>query len=219
MHLSTLSKIKDTGRFKEHLAYVHSVGSLDPAFFSASASGGYFLQQVPEEFAAFLTFVESQPKKVRRYLEIGSASGGFIRCIYERLGFEQAVMIDDGNWQGGMQLANIDAFKDKVRRVVTDSHAPLARLALYEEKPFDLIMIDGDHSFAGVLEDIDLALPYANADTLIGFHDVHASEEAPEVGPAMWEAIAAGKLRLVANFLKRDAHTPLGIAVCRKVMS
>jgi hypothetical protein len=212
-----LSKVKREARYEEHLKYVYGVGAPDPVFFSASVSGGYNLQQVPEEFAAFLTFIDSQPKRVSRYLEIGSASGGFIRCIFERIGFDHAVMIDDGNWQGEQQLANIEAFKDKVRRVVTDSHAPLAKLVLHDERPFDLIMIDGDHSFAGVIQDIDLVLPYANAETLISFHDVHASEEAPEVGPAMWEAIAAGKLKLVANFFKRDAHTPLGIAVCRKV--
>jgi hypothetical protein len=127
-------------------------------------------------------------------------------------------MIDDGNWQGAMQAQNIAAFSHKVERITADSHSAFANEMLFKiGGEFDLIMIDGDHSFDGVVKDIDMVLPYAGPETLIGFHDVYASEEAPEVGPAMWSAMSQGKIKLVANFFKREGvFTPLGFAVCRK---
>lgn len=220
MHLSTLSKISSHPRYKEHLEYVKSVGSYDPKFFSASVGGGYNLQQVPEEFAAFLTYVETNIK-VKRYLEIGSASGGFMRCIHERLGFDEAVSVCDGKWQGEQHETNRWAFKEKVKSLTADSHSSeaLEHIAQSYGDPYDLICIDGDHSYSGVIQDLSMVLQFCHENTLIMFHDVHASEEAPEVGPAVWSKMGVyGPLRLVANFFKREGvYTPLGIAVCKRV--
>lgn len=202
--------------YDENLKYVEGVGALEVEFFNAKRFGGYFLQQIPEEFAALLTYLEERLAKPRwRYLEIGSASGGFIRCIYERLGFDEAVMIDDGRWQAEYQEGNIAEFSHRVKRFILDSHSQEAKSALMGERPFDVILIDGDHSHAGVLQDLDLVLPYANDQTYIVFHDIHATKEAPGVVSAFKELMDSGRLVQLADFHAR-VNNPLGIAVCRK---
>lgn len=210
--------------FTQELAYVEEAGALEVEFFNAKKFGGYFLQQVPEEFAAFLTFMRCFEKgSLKRYLEIGSASGGFIRCIHERLGFEEAMMIDDGGWQPEGQELNIAAFAEKVKRCVPcDSHGDDAHAfteAFGEHGIIDLIFVDGDHSYEGVKQDIALVLPLANSHTLIAFHDTHAVGDykgsAPDVRRAFLEAVSAGKLEIIADFAAPIAR-PLGITVCRK---
>lgn len=198
--------------FQELVRYIEQAG-VHAHLFGTEKVGGYHIQQNPTEFASFLGFLRERPQ-IRRYLEIGSASGGFIRCIHELVGFDQAVMIDDGSYQGEMQDANIAGFREKVKRFTCDSHGPVAKLALQDETPFDLIFVDGDHSYEGVMKDVELVLPYAAADTLIAFHDVQCGL-VPDVQRAYEELLASGKLVEITRYISVDSDHRFGIGVCR----
>lgn len=202
--------------FEENLDYVHQVGVHSVVFFQGKAEGGYHLQQNPGEMAGFLSYLKERfPQGMSRYLEIGSASGGFIRCISERVGFEYALMMDFGLIQVEMQESNIERFKSKVKRVIIDSHSEGAHTLLASEAPFDVIFIDGDHEKNGVALDIDLVLEHASGpDTLICFHDIYCLH-VPGVGEAYREAIASGKIREV-GMIQAELNNPLGIAITKR---
>ena len=200
--------------YAENLAYVRSLGCLSPEFFAAEpalTSGGYQLQQNPQELAHLLTYLQSQPY-FNSYLEIGSASGGFIRGIWERVGFTHGTMIDDGMCLYEYQERNLREFSYCIDRHITNSHSPYAREKL-GGRLFDLIFIDGDHSKNGVLLDVLLAYDHAHAQTLFVFHDV-VCPEVPEVAEAYGEVIATRALKEVCSFVAEDGPK-FGLAVAR----
>jgi hypothetical protein len=65
-----------------------------------------------------------------------------------------------------------------------DSHAPDFREFLAHAEPFDLALIDGDHSEAGCWEDFALVRGKAG---VLAFHDI-VSDAVPGVG-AVWRKI------------------------------
>lgn len=200
--------------FEENLRYVHSVGCHSPEFFSGRTQGGYHLQQNPVEMAHLLTWLQERfPAGVEDYLEIGSASGGFIRCIHEVVGFDYGTMIDNGEYQVELQPGNIKEFQNKVFRYILDSHSPAAKEVLGHGK-FDFIFVDGDHSYDGVKQDIDLVIPHADKDTIIGFHDIECPH-VPGVKQAYDEAIAAGKLVEIKRWVEPANRMTFGLSVCR----
>jgi len=210
------SDIEPLYLFRDHLKFTRALGANDKRFFSAEIEGGYMVQQVPEEFAAFLTYVGWTGIDVFSYLEIGSAAGGFIRAIHDVFRFERAVMIDDGGWTPEHQKENIKAFAHKVSRFVPmDSHSDQVKDILRGQK-FDLIFVDGDHSYEGLKQDIDLVLPCAHKDTLIGFHDTYA-DPVPGVAQAINEALRDGKMRALADIKSPWTERPLGITVCKAI--
>lgn len=198
--------------FEENLSFVEGIGCYSPEFFTGKVEGGYHLQQNPNEMAKLLTYLQLHGP-FKSYLEIGSASGGFIRCIHEKVGFESGVMIDDGQCQPSKQLENIEAFKDKISRNILDSHSDETKKVL-GATIFDLIFVDGDHSYEGVAQDIDLVMPHADQDTIIVFHDIDC-REVPGVKKAYEEALTSGKLVEVARFVEPLARMTFGIGVTK----
>lgn len=210
----TIDDVRSSPRFEGHLKYIEEQGSYSLEFFGGKFAGGARLQQNPEEFAAFLTFLGDH--SVGLYLEVGSASGAFIKTMMTRLPIVNAVMIDDGSTDKEEQDAVVESL-DYVTRFTGDSHSAEAWDFLDEQGiKYDLIFIDGDHSYEGVLQDIDLVLPYADQDTLIAFHDIRC-QHVPGVGKAYDEAIAQGKITPIAEFVSATHANPLGIAVCKKL--
>jgi hypothetical protein len=129
--------------------------------------GGMLIWQYPNQFAQYLAFLSSQ--KIRSYLEIGIRWGGCFITTAEYLrrfnGSIRAVGIDLEVSPLLQQLAPSLEF------VGIDSHAPefLERL---KDSFFDLIMIDGDHSYAGVKAHFELLKDYGR---MFVFHDMVSS--------------------------------------------
>lgn len=212
-----LDELSGDSAFHSHLKYVHSIGCHSNSFFGGETlEGGYHLQQNPYEMAALLTFLTRRLKpEGYTYLEVGSASGGFIRAIYERIPFKSGVMIDNGDYMFEHQAPNIAAFRGLVTRHTLDSHGEQAKEAIYGKK-FDVIFVDGDHSYEGVKADIDLVMPHAHRDTLIIFHDIEC-EHVPGVRKAYEETLKQGRLVEIAKFLKpREVDHQFGIGITIK---
>ena len=158
--------------------------------------GGLGLQQNPEELADFILLLKQ--RRAETYLEIGSASGGMAKLLREEVGFEAVSSIDDGKHprHGEHPIHN---------QLVADSHSIEALAWALKGESFDAVLIDGDHSYEGVKQDIALAMQCSK---LIAVHDTIAC---PEVAQAWAEILATGKVREIARFAGREK--PLGIAV------
>jgi hypothetical protein len=172
--------------------------------------GGLRLQQRTNEFAALLLYLgERQPRGA--YLEIGTASGGTTRLIQSHLRSEQVLSLDDGlHPDAHLQDANLSAIAN-VARYLGDSHAPAAREFVVNNLsvPLAVALIDGDHSYEGVLRDSQLVLSFAHPRTLIVYHDIIAR---PGVRHHWRKGAATGLFAPVAQFVD-DRPGALGIGV------
>ena len=113
--------------------------------------GGLFLQQNPDEFAALCLLLEEH-KPLNNYLEIGTASGGTARFLWNRFQFSQVLCLDDGHHpRADAQDRHLAEILD-CHRYCGDSHAPAARrfLEQHSRDPIDIAFVDGDHRLEGV---------------------------------------------------------------------
>jgi hypothetical protein len=122
------------------------------------AGAGWGISQSPKEAAAFLAVMHA--RGVRSMLEIGTFTGGFARFCGEVMGWD---------------VVSVDVQRPIVTRGYTFVHSASADYT--PEGRFDLVFLDGDHSYEGVKADYERFLPYA--DNAIALHDVfgnHACE-------------------------------------------
>lgn len=147
---------------------------------------GLRLWQYPNQFAPYLALLAGLP--VRSYLEIGVQHGGSFTvtlCYLERLhgALRTAVAADIAYAPGVARLARERA---NVHQLVIDSASPEFRELLRGHAPFDLAMIDGDHSYEAVRRDFASVHGIAN---VVAFHDI-VDSNAEGTGRA-WRAIRA----------------------------
>lgn len=174
--------------------------------------GGLRLQQNPHELAA-LIFLLRERTPIRQYLEIGSASGGNGRFLYESVGFERFTSVDDGGHPDFPLQRDNFAHIPSFRQFLGDSHSDAAREYLVAQVPdhdIDVAFIDGDHSYEGVSQDIELARPFCGSGAWMIFHDTIACDG---VERAWIDNVRQGMLTPVAEFIGDEV--PLGIAVGR----
>ena len=165
---------------------------------------GVPLLQHPLEWLAFTALLRSRP--VLRVLEIGSFYGGSLKAMMELCSDVVFVSVDlpvpesdprhalmrecRALWQSWA-----DARHHTLVNFEGDSHAPEVRERVAAHGPFDVLFIDGDHSYPGVCADWLNYAPLVKAGGLIAFHDVIAN---PNV-ERLWAEITGPKLTLTAG--------------------
>jgi len=156
---------------------VERAGSDDVSYFGGLYTGGYHIQQRPAEFGRLVCLLAAY-SPFSAYLEIGTAAGGTTRFLNDWLRIDRTVVIDDGNhgkhpvWlhQNRKGIANLTEF-------IGDSHSPQAAEFLSGlHCQFDLVAIDGDHSYSGVRADWYLIQPFLAQHAIVWFHDIKACQ-------------------------------------------
>ena len=192
-------------------SYIVRAGTDDEDVFGGPR-GEYLIQQNPKELAQLVYFLRETAPPLRWYCEIGVAAAGMTRLVHELVGFEQALLIDDGLHHHHDRMgANIAAFRSKCRIFEGDSHSLACRRFVARElegAKIDLVLVDGDHSFEGVQGDLELLLPFLGPQSILLFHDIATRHF--HVGD-FW--MRCESLERVAEFI--DACCPLGIGVAR----
>jgi len=169
-----------------------NLGSNLPSYFSNNYSGGLELQQVPgelEQLSKFLIKKFSNGKPVN-YLEIGAGSCGTI-IFFSELFLQNQVQasftaIDNLDYYRRGILVNQ---KERIEWCVSNLNLTFAELDSSKisfsdwlsDKEFDVIFIDGDHSYGGCLWDFILCNQSLNPGGVLIFHDI-TSEACPGVG-------------------------------------
>lgn len=124
----------------------------------------------------------------RRYLEVGTARGGSAIIVSTALrdvgvaDFE-LTLVDTAF---DIEPSNRRYLGPHVRYLEGDSSAMIARAA-EERGPFDLALIDGDHSYAGARRDILLAMPAVSPGGYVLLHDAYNLEIAQAIREAVQE--------------------------------
>lgn len=120
---------------------------------------------------------------VRHYLEIGTRDGDSLRVVLENTSELQSVWVADlwGNDYGGSGRGNhhhidqlLDDFNFEGRRAFLDGNSRDTIPALMPEKAdaFDLVLVDGDHSFKGGMADLVNVWPLVKPGGAVVFHDI-----------------------------------------------
>jgi len=197
----TLNDLKEAPEYLSLKEKVKSCGCDDPDVFGDSCYGGYLLQQNAEEFAALIYFLKKQGP-FNNYVEIGSASGGNLRFIFENVGFYRAFSFDDLMHPHAVhQPGNSWRFGERLTRYIGDSHHIEAEKMLsrwLNKQVIDCVFIDGDHSLSGVLQDYDMVKPHLTARSLLIFHDTHSI---PDIGIATKHLIEGNEIKPLAHFV------------------
>jgi len=120
---------------------------------------------------------------VQHYLEIGTRDGGSLRVVLENAGGLLSVWVADmwGSDYGGTGRGShwhidqlLDDFNFLGRRAFLDGNSrdtiPALMPAMAEA--FDLVLVDGDHSYAGGMADLDNTWPLVKPGGCVVFHDI-----------------------------------------------
>lgn len=174
---------------------------------------GYPAGQKECEIVALIALMNE--RKVRSYLEIGARHGDtFHRVCAQVRSIEIAYAIDlpGGPWgQDGTDrhLANAvsavaesgveamlflgDSQSDEMVRSVVDARLASKYRHPFPTRPFDVILIDGDHRYEGVKKDFEQWSPFV--EKLIAFHDIDGvnviqkTQRLPVEVPVLWSEL------------------------------
>jgi hypothetical protein len=143
-----------------------------------------------------------QREGVTRYCEIGSREGDTFVEVMESLpagSHGVAVDLPGGLWGKSSTRSKLPRAIDHLKRkgykvscLFGDSHSDAMRKLVKGRGPYDAILIDGDHTLAGVTRDFD---HYGSMAPLVAFHDIVGTGQCEKVTnrevevPIFWESV------------------------------
>jgi predicted O-methyltransferase YrrM len=167
-----------------------------------------------QDRAEFNRFTElAQKRDVRRYMEIGCREGGTFGMIMMKTRAKYGLAIDlpeSEETKAELQkVANYvhSATGAGVEIIFGDSQNPDVAKMADVRAPFDLVMIDADHRYAGVERDW---LNYRHMAPVIAFHDIAAPPDHISDGhindcAVFWDDLKRGKY---GHYLTEEIITP-----------
>lgn len=153
------------------------------------SSNKYFsIQQKEKEWKDLLLYILNNDIKTDNALEIGRYNGGTTHSLCQL--FDNVVSIDIE------RQPNID-FLEEVNQnltIITADSKDIKTVELIKsfDKKFDLIFIDGDHSYEGVKKDLELYNKFLSPTGVILFHDIIHSEWHTNMNcgvPELWDEL------------------------------
>ncbi|HEX3148614.1 MAG TPA: class I SAM-dependent methyltransferase [Gemmataceae bacterium] len=163
--------------------------------------------QTRAELVGFCEFVERN--NVRSYLEVGVWTGRLFLLLNRLFRFEKAAACDLGACRTFGLPFHLDGTHYPV--FVGDSHSPEYRAWLSPLERFDLILIDGDHSYPGVRADVATHLPHA--ERFIALHDICGARHTHGV-KRFWNEWDGEKTEIVCPHVEAGSQDPtMGIGI------
>lgn len=152
--------------------------------------GGLELQQIPEEYSKYLWFLKT--KKFNSYLNIGIGNcGSFMVETYIQDECKRSVAVDNTSYGIFCNLENINNrfkwLKENTDKSIEFFNMNSSDYFKNNSEKFDIVFIDGDHSYDGAKQDYLNALKIVNDDGFIVLHDI-ASMQCPGV-MQLWKEI------------------------------
>lgn len=174
------------------------------------------------ELGCFVAMLKN--RGVKSYLEIGARHGDTFHHVLSSLPAEArgvAVDLPGALWgtvksRSYLELAVSDLKEKgyKASCLFGDSQTAATQNLIIGRGPYDAILIDGDHSYAGVLRDWEL---YRSMAPIVAFHDIVGEGQIEKVGgrpvevPRLWQEIKASGVAF-AEFVAPDSK--MGVGVC-----
>jgi predicted O-methyltransferase YrrM len=150
--------------------------------------------QVESEVANLASLIAAESPQ--RVLEIGTANGGTLFLLAWASAPDARLLSLDIREYDGAHRRLFGSFGGRRRRTVVrraDSHDLATRDAVrsfFDDRPLDVLFIDGDHSYDSVQRDYELYAPLVRDGGLIAFHDiVDGPEELVGGVPRFWREV------------------------------
>ena len=195
---------------KDIIKRIEELGSDNVATFGGKFEGGIHLQQIPDEIAPVIEFL--QEKEIENYLEIGSAAGGLVYLLNDFLDLKKILIIDDNMHPKARLRSDIlsDIDYDEIIGNSQDEETVEA-----VNIRFDLMTIDADHSFQGITKDFETYTPMLKKGGYLIFHDtVHWST--PGVHRFIDVLKKAKNYKLIGEYISETHVSPCGVALFQK---
>lgn len=175
------------------------------------------------ELTRFISLL--QERQVKRYLEVGARHGDTFYAVMTSLpsgSVGVAVDLPGALWGKAQSQGSLSEAVAELRRqgyhasaIYGDSRTDATRALVHGRGPYDAILIDGDHTLAGVTADWEAYGPLA---PVVAFHDIVGHDcvervyQNPVQVPLLW-----GALRVRHDFREFvDAGSRMGIGVVLK---
>lgn len=150
------------------LGFSADVPDAFPAHLHEAVGVGLKHWQYPNQFARYLAHLARYP--IRTYLELGVRHGGTFVITVEYLSrfhtIESATAVDIDDVPA---LHEYLAQRPGVRFLKIDTSSPRFGRAIRDRSPYDLVLIDADHSYDACRNDVGSMLEHAN---ILALHDI-----------------------------------------------
>jgi cephalosporin hydroxylase len=193
--------------------FVLAAGSDSIAVFKGAFEGGVHIQQVPDEIAPCIKAMVDSGETMKSLLEIGSAAGGTTFLLNHFFGLENIVLIDDNRHPKHTLRPQI--LEGIERKEIIGNSRDQAVIDQIEGQ-FDVLIIDGDHSYEGVTADIGNYLPFLRDRGFLVLHDTATWIWGSEVPRASLELQQDKLVEFVDEFVSKTPPV-CGVALFRKV--
>jgi hypothetical protein len=205
--------------------YILDAGSDSLAVFGGTFEGGLHLQQVPDELAPCLMEIMGSgvggwglgENQIETYLEVGAAAGG-TTCLIADIIKPKTIVIVDDNQHPEHTLRELILADVAHYEVIGNSRDPEIVVKALDMGPYDLMIIDGDHSYAGVKTDIENYLPMLREGGFLFLHDTATRQWGCEVPDVVKELKDDDRVELAGEYLSKK-YPVCGIALFRKAVS
>ncbi|MEM6504636.1 MAG: class I SAM-dependent methyltransferase [Planctomycetota bacterium] len=185
------------------LPQVLSWGSDNLYVFGGLFEGGIHLQQDPYEITELIEYLISKGIPINRILEVGSASGGNSFVFAKLLSPNEIFIIDDN--QHTKHVYRKDLLQPfNVSEFIGDSHSAEAIDFANQNGPYDMIYIDADHSYRGVMEDAKNYSKLLCENGYLIFHDTKTDFDKIS-GPGRSKEMDGGPQRVVRKLVEDGA--------------
>jgi hypothetical protein len=157
----------------------NEVGVNHPSWFGENLYvGGLEIQQVPEEYVEYLWFLKNN--KFKNYLNVGIGKGGsFLIETFIQENLKSSTAIDNSSYwyqdQKESITEKIEWLKNNTTTSIEFYDADSKEWLIKCDKKFDIIFIDGDHSYEGVKTDYINSLPLLENNGYMIFHDISST--------------------------------------------
>ena len=171
--LETFESAERIENFMPLLGFNDEIGSEQPAIVHAN-TGGLRIWQYPNQFSKYLMFIKQF--RASSYIEIGCRWGGtfiFTTEFLKRFGtVTESVAVDIFD----SPVADYCALNPETKFLKMNSTGPEFK-EFISTRVFDIVFIDGDHSYSGVKADFETT---RNSGKIFVFHDI-SSDACPGV--------------------------------------
>lgn len=190
--------------------FIAKMGSDSLEVFGGTFEGGIHIQQIPDELAPCIEAIQKLGE-VKSYLEIGVAAGG-TTYVFNHYFHPEITLVDDNkHHKAKLRNAILDGIK---RRELIGKSDGEDVLKAAREQTYDVIVIDGDHTYSAVKIDTENYLPLLNKDGFLIYHDSVMKEWG--VHRIVKELKKNKDLKFIGEYVSKK-HSPLGIAMFRRV--
>ncbi len=162
-----------------------------------------------EELIALCRFIEAN--RVRSYLEIGVWTGRLLSVLHRLFGFDRVAGCDDGYAQRlGLPLT----LPSDARFYQGDSASPGFARFRRQLGAVDLVLIDGNHRYAGVRADLERERLHPHR--FLALHDITGANRHTAGVGRLWGEIRGGeKIEILEPHRELGLdHSVMGIGIC-----